>query len=97
MILYVLLIEKLDKEDRTGTQQNKAVGTDSILKRFSKLRAELEDLRKQQGSIVCNGKYISGMLQYSQALLNQAEKEVEGEASTNIIERIQLPPSPTFK
>ena len=67
------------------------MGTDSMLRRFNKLRSELEDLRKQQGTIVCTGRYISGMLQYSQALLNQSETEAIGETSTDIIEQIQLP------
>ena len=90
-MILIFSIEKLDKKNKAGTQESKAMGTGSMLGRFNKLRTELEDLRKQQGSIVCSGRYISGMLQYSQTLLNQAEKEVGGETSTDIIEQIQLP------
>ena len=86
-----MFLEKLEKEERAETHQNKAVGTGHMLRRFSKLRAELEVLRKQQRRLVCNGKYISGMLQYSNTLLNQAGKEVGGETSTSIIEQLQLP------
>ena len=67
------------------------MGTGSMLRRFTKLRTELEVLRKQQRSIVRNGIYIGGILQYSKTLLNQAGKEVAGEASTNIIEQLPLP------
>ena len=74
-----------------GTQQSKAMGTGSLLRRFNKLRAKLEVLRKQQGSIVCTGRYVCGILHYSKTLLNQAAKEMDGEASTNIIEHLQLP------
>ena len=67
------------------------MGTGSMLRRFNKLRAELEALRKQQRSIIRNGRYIGGILQYSKTLLNQAGEEVAGDASTNIIEQLQLP------
>ena len=90
VLIIICLIEKLD-EDRAGTYQNKAMGTGAMLRRFNKLRTELEVLRRQQRSIVRNGRYISGILQYSKTLLNQAGKEVAGETSTYIIEQLQLP------
>ena len=76
--ITVFFLEKLDKEA-------------SFLRRFNKLRAELEVLRKQQRSIVRNGRFLSGILQYSKTLLNQAGMEVGGKASTSIIEQLQLP------
>ena len=90
--LIIFFIEKLDKEDRTETRQYKDIGIRrQMLRRFNKLRAELEVLRKQQRTLVCSGRYISGILQYSKTLLKQAGKEVGGEVSTNIIEQLQLP------
>ena len=83
-----MFLEKLEKEE---TRQNKAMGTGHMLGRFSKLRAELEVLRKQQKRLVCNGRHVSGMLQYSNTLLKQAGMEVGGESSTSIIEQLQLP------